>query len=148
MAKNQRPFEMLRGDTHPALASVLHRNRSDDELRRLDAIAKTSFRIYERDGFRCAYCGHSSYEHGAVLHLDHIIPRSAGGLDIAGNLITACAKCNCEKKDSIIKDAELIIAEASRRNQAIGLSDNQVIKLIGRPAPHDADTMNLQAQTA
>jgi hypothetical protein len=44
-------------------------------------------RVLERDGYRCAVPGCSSRRH---LHRHHIRFRSAGGLDLAVNLITLC----------------------------------------------------------
>lgn len=46
-------------------------------------------RIYWRDGMRCVYCGS-----GHCLTLDHVVPRERGGSHDAGNLLTACARCN------------------------------------------------------
>jgi len=48
--------------------------------------------IHKRDGNRCVYCGR-----GGLLVLDHDLPRSRGGLDVAENLITACTECNSSK---------------------------------------------------
>lgn len=46
-------------------------------------------RIYWRDGMRCVYCGS-----GHCLTLDHVVARERGGSHEAGNLLTACARCN------------------------------------------------------
>ncbi len=53
--------------------------------------------VFERDDFRCVYCGRSSVEDGVTLHADHIVPRSKGGRDNLLNLVTACSGCNCSK---------------------------------------------------
>lgn len=53
------------------------------------------FRILQRDGFRCVYCGASPDV--AELHVDHRQPRSRGGTDHPSNLVTACAACNLSK---------------------------------------------------
>jgi hypothetical protein len=58
---------------------------------------RTRWHILERDGFRCRYCGRSASE--VKLHVDHMIPVSAGGTDDHDNLVTACAECNLGKKD-------------------------------------------------
>ncbi len=51
--------------------------------------------IYERDGYRCVYCGHVF---GAdALTLDHVQPRVKQGDHSSGNLVTACCRCNSEK---------------------------------------------------
>lgn len=48
--------------------------------------------ILARDGFRCQYCGSTRH-----LTLDHIVPRSRGGLTSWENVITSCAPCNVRK---------------------------------------------------
>ncbi|OFW61211.1 MAG: hypothetical protein A2133_10945 [Actinobacteria bacterium RBG_16_64_13] len=48
--------------------------------------------VLARDGFRCQYCGSTRH-----LTLDHIIPRSRGGLTSWENVITSCAPCNVRK---------------------------------------------------
>jgi hypothetical protein len=54
------------------------------------------FRVLQRDGFRCQYCGRSARD-GAILHLDHVVPVAAGGPTSEGNLITSCETCNFGK---------------------------------------------------
>ena len=44
---------------------------------------------------RCVYCGAVE----GPLQLDHVVPRSQGGLDGAGNLVVACASCNSRRQD-------------------------------------------------
>ena len=63
------------------------------------------FRILERDGFRCQYCGRSPKDdNSVVLHIDHIFPVSKGGTDKESNLITSCKECNLGKKDKILNE--------------------------------------------
>lgn len=50
--------------------------------------------VFERDGWRCVYCGS-----GENLHCDHVIPASRGGSSEIGNLATACRPCNLSKHD-------------------------------------------------
>ena len=59
--------------------------------------AAIRFRIFERDGFACVYCGQTPP--GIVLEVDHLIPRARGGLDVSTNLVTACYACNRGKLD-------------------------------------------------
>lgn len=61
------------------------------------------FKILERDGFKCAYCGKVASE--TELEVDHIIPRAKGGTDIIENLITACFECNRGKRDRLLKNS-------------------------------------------
>lgn len=48
--------------------------------------------VFTRDGGACVYCG--SADHPT---LDHIVPRSRGGLDKPENLTLACRSCNSKK---------------------------------------------------
>ena len=61
---------------------------------------KKRFRVLERDGFRCVYCG--AMAPNVVLHVDHIIPLSRGGTNEIDNLCTACWACNVGKGARII----------------------------------------------
>lgn len=52
-------------------------------------------RIFERDEYRCVYCG----ERFAAddLTIDHVESRVRGGDHSEGNLVTACKACNTKK---------------------------------------------------
>lgn len=55
----------------------------------------TRWAIYERDSFRCAYCG----KVGGKLSLDHVHPVEAGGAKgDPANLVTCCYSCNSAKQ--------------------------------------------------
>jgi len=57
------------------------------------------FKILQRDGFTCQYCGAAPWkDKNITLEVDHIFPRSLGGGDEEDNLITACRDCNQGKK--------------------------------------------------
>jgi 5-methylcytosine-specific restriction endonuclease McrA len=51
--------------------------------------------IFERDGYRCVYCGEQFAPD--ELTLDHVQPRIRGGDRSEGNLVTACMGCNTRK---------------------------------------------------
>lgn len=61
--------------------------------------------VFERDDYTCRYCGHRpeffhTWQGGrwhATLHVDHVIPVCAGGMNTRSNLVTACARCNLRK---------------------------------------------------
>lgn len=55
------------------------------------------YRILERDGFACRYCGRKPPE--VELHIDHVIAVANGGSTDDANLVTACADCNLGKSD-------------------------------------------------
>lgn len=58
--------------------------------------ARLRFRVLQRDGFRCQYCG-SSQQAGVRLHVDHIVPVARGGATELDNLMTSCERCNIGK---------------------------------------------------
>lgn len=51
--------------------------------------------IFERDEYRCVYCGDQFP--ADELTLDHVQPRVRGGDRSEGNLVTACKGCNTLK---------------------------------------------------
>lgn len=53
------------------------------------------FRVLERDGFRCVYCGATPEDDPLVI--DHVQPVADGGTDDIDNLATACEPCNLGK---------------------------------------------------
>lgn len=62
--------------------------------------------VYDRDGYKCHYCGIAdSTKTGVKLSIDHIDSRASGGdaqntkHSPATNLITACHACNFAKQD-------------------------------------------------
>jgi len=92
---------------------------------------KGYFIIYERDQFRCIYCGRSPIIDNVSLHVDHIISVVDGGKDISFNLVTACSQCNLLKSDIKLKPESIVLIqnEVKRRNLISGINDLQTIKL-------------------
>ena len=52
--------------------------------------------VFARDGWTCQYCGSRSN-----LTVDHVIPRSKGGLSSWDNIVASCAPCNRRKGDHL-----------------------------------------------
>jgi 5-methylcytosine-specific restriction endonuclease McrA len=50
-------------------------------------------RVFSRDGRMCQICGTDEGE----MHIDHIIPRKAGGTHDLDNLRVLCKRCNLRK---------------------------------------------------
>jgi 5-methylcytosine-specific restriction endonuclease McrA len=50
------------------------------------------FNIYARDQNRCQYCGRQFSR--SELNLDHVVPRSQGGLSVWENVVCSCLRCN------------------------------------------------------
>lgn len=59
-------------------------------------VTKARFRrrIFEAWASQCAYCADPADT------LDHVLPRSRGGLTVAANLIPACRRCNGAKSST------------------------------------------------
>lgn len=69
------------------------------------APALSNVKLFARDRFVCAYCGH----HGAPDELtrEHIHPTSRGGQDSWMNCITACRPCNGRKGNRLPEEAHM-----------------------------------------
>ena len=59
--------------------------------------------IFARDKNSCQYCGKGFPT--SELSLDHIIPRSMGGISTWGNIVCACTQCNVRKGGRTPKQA-------------------------------------------
>jgi hypothetical protein len=53
--------------------------------------------LEDRDHQRCQYCLTSEDNCGLRMHVDHILPESAGGANTPDNLCLACFSCNVYK---------------------------------------------------
>ncbi len=51
--------------------------------------------IFERDKNTCQYCGRRMPK--SEVTVDHVVPRSRGGIDSWDNLVLACVDCNVRK---------------------------------------------------
>jgi hypothetical protein len=60
------------------------------------------YKVLKRDNCRCIACGRSAMENGVILHIDHKIPFSLGGLTSLENLQTLCQECNLSKSNKFI----------------------------------------------
>lgn len=54
-------------------------------------------RLVARYGGFCAYCQEVPWQ-----HIEHVVPLSRGGLHSIGNVLPACARCNCSKGNKLI----------------------------------------------
>lgn len=71
-------------------------------------------RVIERDGYRCVYCDEDLS--GAEIHMDHVIPESAGGPTTYDNLQVTCRKCNLAK--GVLAESEFT---TRLRNRALNI---------------------------
>lgn len=63
--------------------------------------------VFIRDQHRCAYCG------GKATTIDHIFPRSRGGLWSWENCVAACENCNFTKADQTPAEAGMPLKHAT-----------------------------------
>lgn len=59
--------------------------------------------IFARDGHRCQYCGL------AAESIDHVLPRSRGGMHAWDNVVAACRRCNTRKEDRLPHEVGLVL---------------------------------------
>jgi 5-methylcytosine-specific restriction endonuclease McrA len=57
--------------------------------------ALTRRAVFARDGWVCQYCGH------AAENVDHVVPKSRGGLHAWENVVAACRRCNSKKENRL-----------------------------------------------
>jgi len=62
-----------------------------------NAVTFSRRNIYKRDRYTCQYCG--AQPGTEELTLDHVIPRSQGGISTWENCVLACVGCNKRKAD-------------------------------------------------
>lgn len=76
--------------------------------------------ILKRDNFRCQYCGTTK----GPFTVDHVIPRTLGGMDSWDNLVCACVSCNNKKGDRTPERADMKLLKKPRRPSHIFFIQN------------------------
>lgn len=61
--------------------------------------------IFIRDNYTCQYCQRQVSD----LTIDHVIPRSRGGLHVWDNVVSACKACNHRKGGKSIAEARMAL---------------------------------------
>lgn len=75
----------------------------------------TRINVLERDGFECFYCGDDAKT------VDHLIPKSKGGLYTEENLVASCEICNIAKASrNMTKEQVLIESNKFKKRKAEG----------------------------
>jgi 5-methylcytosine-specific restriction endonuclease McrA len=69
--------------------------------------------IFERDDYRCQYCG--NHFEPLSLNLDHVIPRDRGGKTSWENIVTSCIKCNSRKANRLPHQANMHLIRKPER---------------------------------
>ncbi|MBN1591150.1 MAG: HNH endonuclease [Pirellulales bacterium] len=63
--------------------------------------------VFARDASRCQYCGRQFPT--SQLSLDHVTPRSRGGMSTWENMVCACLKCNIRKGGRTPREAHMTL---------------------------------------
>ena len=64
--------------------------------------------VFVRDGHRCQYCN------APAENIDHVIPRSKGGLHTWENVVAACRPCNARKMDHFLHETNMHLRHQPR----------------------------------
>jgi len=59
--------------------------------------------VFARDNWECQYCG------GEAENIDHVIPKSKGGLHVWENVVAACRRCNAKKAHHTLEEVGLVL---------------------------------------
>jgi 5-methylcytosine-specific restriction endonuclease McrA len=65
--------------------------------------ALTRRAVFARDGWVCQYCG------APAENVDHVIPKSRGGLHAWENVVAACRRCNSRKENRLTHEVGLTL---------------------------------------
>lgn len=59
--------------------------------------------VLHRDGNRCQYCGREADS------IDHVVPRSRGGIHAWENVVAACRRCNLAKGARLLHETTMVL---------------------------------------
>jgi 5-methylcytosine-specific restriction endonuclease McrA len=71
--------------------------------RKRTSVPCTRRNVYLRDNAQCQYCGNVLRPNEFTL--DHVVPRSRGGLSTWDNIVLCCGPCNHTKQDRLPHEA-------------------------------------------
>lgn len=90
----------LQPATTPAPAAPTPQPRTRPQAERRAPSLGLRYLVLRRDSFKCVLCGRSpATDATCILHVDHVVAFSRGGLTTAENLRTTCEACNLGKSD-------------------------------------------------
>jgi hypothetical protein len=64
----------------------------------LDLFPPAVQELFLRDGSKCVWCSRQLGLTRGDATLDHVIPKSRGGLNMIDNYVLACQRCNSKRK--------------------------------------------------
>ena len=66
-----------------------------------------------RDNQQCQYC--TNHFHEGELTIDHVIPKSKGGLSTWDNTVIACRRCNQQKANLLLEETPLTLMKPPQK---------------------------------
>jgi 5-methylcytosine-specific restriction endonuclease McrA len=113
MAREPEPAEAVVRTVHTAIpAPTVILLSSYDRLPRFQ-VPFTRKNLCRRDGLRCQYCGRRPSVD--QLTIDHVVPRTQGGVTGWANCVLACASCNRRKGGRTPEEAGMsLLAKPTR----------------------------------
>jgi len=69
--------------------------------------------LYVRDNFTCQYCGATPGTR--ELSIDHVVPKSQGGITSWENCVLACTSCNSKKGHRSLKSSNMHLLHEPKR---------------------------------
>ena len=99
---------------------------------RTKGIKVTRRRVYRRDGHECGYCGANKN-----LTLDHIIPKSRGGLNTWENMVTCCSRCNSKKDNRTPEEAGMKLRVKPYRPNVFSVVVSETVENIWQDFQND-----------
>jgi 5-methylcytosine-specific restriction endonuclease McrA len=69
--------------------------------------------IFKRDRYTCQFCG--SQPGPENLTIDHVLPKSRGGVSSWENCVLACLECNKRKSNRTPDEAKMVLRKAPRK---------------------------------
>ena len=79
--------------------------------RRSPPLCRTN--LLARDNFQCQYCRHDLTPRDATI--DHVLPRSRGGLTTWENVVSCCSACNRKKGRHTPEEARMSLLRPPRK---------------------------------
>jgi len=96
-------------------------------------------RVFARDGRQCRYCGSDE----EPLHIDHIIPRKAGGTHDLDNLQVLCKPCNLRKSS---KAEGVFLAQTATPPVFFKPSLSKTVQIVPESPFNKPDTINFDEE--
>lgn len=73
--------------------------------------------LYERDNYQCQYCGCKPGSEN--LTIDHVLPRSKGGVTSWQNTAIACQDCNRRKGNKLLSECGMKLIKEPKKPKAV-----------------------------